>query len=203
MTMLMKRLAMILTVAVGLALAMPMVTLHAQDDVQKIVVLVNDTPITDYDIAQRVRLTSVTTRQQPTAAMRKKAVEELISENIQIQEARKFGVRASRKEVDAALETIGRRNNMTGPKLLAALGQLGVGPRTMRQKIEASIVWQRVVQGKFRHQVNIGHAQIDKVLSENAAEEGKETTVFQLRRCAPRIAREPQSEGHCAALGGG
>jgi hypothetical protein len=53
---------------------------------EKIEILVNDTPISGYDISQRVRLMSVTTRQQPTPAMRKKAVEDLISESIQIQD---------------------------------------------------------------------------------------------------------------------
>ncbi|RMF09931.1 MAG: hypothetical protein D6773_01205, partial [Alphaproteobacteria bacterium] len=58
---------------------------------QRIVVLVNDTPISEYDITQRARLTAATTRQPMSAALRKKVTEELISEAIQLQEARKFG----------------------------------------------------------------------------------------------------------------
>lgn len=162
---------------------------------QKIVVLVNDTPITAYDIEQRVRLTSVTTRQQPSAAMRKKVTDELISETIQLQEARKYGIRVRREEIDKALDRIGKNNNLTGPKLVEALSKLGVNARTMRQKIEASLAWQRVIQGKFRNQVNIGDADVDKALSDQDTEaSGKKKTEFHLQRVRLALPENPDQE---------
>lgn len=160
---------------------------------EKIEILVNDTPISGYDIAQRLRLMTVTTRQKPTKELRKKAVEELISETIQLQEARKNGVSVPAEDVDNALNRLGKQNNMTGQKLVAALQQLGVNPHTMRQRIEAQIAWQRFIRGKFRSQVSVGNSQIDKALSDQKPEEGSETekTELQLRRIRLELPENP------------
>jgi hypothetical protein len=45
---------------------------------QSIVVLVNDDPITVYDVEQRQRFLAVTTQEQPSPALKKKATDMLI-----------------------------------------------------------------------------------------------------------------------------
>lgn len=166
---------------------------------EKIEILVNDTPISGYDISQRVRLMSVTTRQQPTPAMRKKAVEDLISESIQIQEARKFGIIVGPDEVEQALASIAKRNNVTKEKLVQALTGLGVDIRTMKRRYEAQMAWQRVVRGKFRSQISVGATQVDKALSNKKPEEGEEEnlvekTEFQLRRVRLELPESPEQK---------
>lgn len=169
----------------------------AQEDEQKIVVLVNDMPISAFDVSQRTRLLSVTTRQKPSEALRKKATEELISETIQLQEAKKYGIIVPKDEIDSALEKIAKRNNMTGEKLLAALAQLGIHKRTFRRKFEAQIAWARVVRGKFRNQVAVGGAQIDRALSDRKPEDGgdsKKTTVYRLQRVRLKLPESPSQK---------
>ena len=53
---------------------------------QSIVVLVNDDPITVYDVEQRQRFLAVTTQEQPSPALKKKATDMLIEERLQIQQ---------------------------------------------------------------------------------------------------------------------
>ena len=63
---------------------------------QSIVVLVNDDPITVYDVEQRQRFLAVTTQEQPSPALKKKATDMLIEERLQIQqgeEARHYAQR--------------------------------------------------------------------------------------------------------------
>lgn len=179
---LIQRSALLVLLSAALLFAAGLQRAHAQEE-QRIMVLVNETPISAFDIAQRTRFIAVTTRQKPSAALQKKATEELISEAIQLREARKNGVIITKEQIDQAVNNIAQRNNMTGAKLVAALAQLGVNERTFRQKFEAQLAWGRVVRGKFRNQVSIGGAQIDQALSDSGpGEGGKQTSVFQLQR---------------------
>lgn len=157
--------------------------LTAQAD-QKIAILVNETPISAYDIDQRTRLMAVTTRQKPSEELKKKAIEELISEAIQLQEAKKNGVIVPKEDIDKTLDGLAKRNNMTGDRLTQGLAQLGVNIRTLRNKFEAQLAWREVVRAKFRSQVSVGNAEVDKALSEQTTEDagGEKTTVLQLQR---------------------
>ena len=67
---------------------------------QSIVVLVNDDPITVYDVEQRQRFLAVTTQEQPSPALKKKATDMLIEERLQIQQARKLGITPRRGGCD-------------------------------------------------------------------------------------------------------
>ena len=53
---------------------------------QSIVMLVNDDPISAYDIEQRTRFLAITSQQQPNDELRKKAEDMLIEERLQMQQ---------------------------------------------------------------------------------------------------------------------
>jgi len=55
-------------------------------------VLVNDDPISDYDIDQRERFLAITTQQQPSTDLKKEATNLLIDERLQMQQARTLGI---------------------------------------------------------------------------------------------------------------
>lgn len=197
-----NRLLSAVVILVAAIAAMPVHRAAAQETEQKIVVLVNDTPISGYDIAQRMRLTSVTTRAQPSPAMRKKVIEELINEAIQLHEAKKHGIVVGKDDVDRALDSLAQRNNMSREKLLGALGQLGIHDRTIRQRIRAQIAWQRVVRQKFRNQVTIAAADVDKALSGQKQDEtgGTGQTEFHLRRVRFDLPENPSQKAIATRL---
>ena len=150
---------------------------------QSIVVLVNDDPITVYDIEQRQRFLAVTTQEQPSPALKKKATDMLIEERLQIQQARKLGITSNEEDVNKVLAGMAKNNNMAPEQLGAALGQMGVNIKTLRDRIKAQVVWQDVVRKKFRRDVSIAQSDVDKALGGGAdAEAPKEETTFQLRQ---------------------
>lgn len=164
----------------------------AAQNEQTIVVLVNDEPITNYDVTQRMRLLTVTSRQRPSDALRKKVIEELISERIQLQEATKNNVVVSDDQVQQVFEQVAKSNNMNGDQLQRSLVQLGVNSRTMKQQIRARLAWRSVVQRKFRPQVSVNASQIDKAISDQAPVEGQQkATEFQLQRVRLELPDEP------------
>jgi peptidyl-prolyl cis-trans isomerase SurA len=150
---------------------------------QSIVVLVNDDPITVYDIEQRQRFLAVTTQEQPSPALKKKAMDMLIEERLQIQQARKLGITSNEEDVNKVLAGMAKNNNMAPEQLASALGQMGVNIKTLRDRIKAQVVWQDVVRKKFRRDVSIAESDVDKALGGAAdAEAPKEETTFQLRQ---------------------
>ncbi len=130
-----------------------------------------------------MRLLTVTTRQKPTEALRKKVIEDLVSERIQLQEANKKGVVVSDDQINEVMDRVAGSNNMKREQLLGSLGQLGVNGSTMKEQIRSRIAWRGVVQRQFRGQVSVNASQVDKAISDEApAEDQKKATEFQLQR---------------------
>jgi peptidyl-prolyl cis-trans isomerase SurA len=150
---------------------------------QSIVVLVNDDPITSYDIEQRQRFLAVTTHEEPSPALKKKATDMLIEERLQMQQGKKLGISPPEDDISKVIAGMAQNNNMNPEQLAAALGQMGVDIKTLKDRIRAQIMWQGVVRNKFRRDVSVGEAEVDKALTD-AGESGKpqEETALQLRQ---------------------
>lgn len=132
-------------------------------------VLVNDDPISDYDVDQRERFLAITTQSQPSAALKKQATDMLIDERLQMQEGRRQGVSADDDEVNRILGDMAKKNNLDLDGLATALGKTGVNIKTLRDRIRAQLVWQETVRRKFRRDVQIGDADITAAMSESGA----------------------------------
>ncbi|MGE0612107.1 MAG: SurA N-terminal domain-containing protein, partial [Hyphomicrobiales bacterium] len=172
----------------------------AQEEIgRSIVVLVNDEPITQFDVSQRVRFTEVTQRKDVDAGTRKKIIEDLIAERVQIQEARKSGVVVSEADIDAVLENMAKGNDMTKDQLVAALAQVGVRERTLRDRIRAGIGWREVSQKKFRMEVNIGNSDVDRAMTGQEGEGTKKEEV-QIQRIRLDIADRTDTRAVIARL---
>ena len=150
---------------------------------QSIAVLVNDDPITSYDIEQRQRFLAVTTHEEPSPALKKKATDMLIEERLQMQQGKKLGISPPEDEVSKIIAGMAEKNNMNPEQLAAALGQMGVDIKTLKDRVRAQIMWQGVVRGKFRRDVSVGEAEIDKALTDaGQSAKPQEKTVLQLRQ---------------------
>ncbi len=147
-------------------------------------ILVNDDPISDYDIDQRERFLAITTQQKPSPALKKEAADMLINERLQIQEGRKAGVSAVEEDVMAILGDMAQKNNLNVDGLATALGKAGVNIKTLKDRIRAQLVWQQAVQKKFRRDIQIADVDVEKAMSEAGAEDGGATAepALQLRQ---------------------
>lgn len=174
----------LLTLLAALILQMASAPPAASQNQQSIVVLVNDEPITNFDVAQRVRFFEVTSNRQATAQDREKIIEELIEERIKLQEGRKAGVSVRDEQIDAVLEQMAKRNNMSVDQLTQALKQMGVHAATLRDRIRANFAWRDAVRRKFQHRVIVAAGDIDRALggASGAEGQGREKTEFQLQR---------------------
>jgi peptidyl-prolyl cis-trans isomerase SurA len=149
-----------------------------------IVVLVNDDPISDYDVEQRERFLAITTQEQPSPELKKKATDQLIDERLQVQQGRKLSVSVDEDDVTQIVEDMAKKNNLDVDGLATALGKAGVNIKTLKDRIRSQLVWQNVVRQKFRREIQIGDADVDKALSDagEQASSGPAETALQLRQ---------------------
>ncbi len=118
----------------------------------RIEILVNNEPITTYDIQNRTRLLKLTTGGR---SGKSKAIEELIDERLKMQEAGRRNVTVDTAKVDQAIAGIASRTKMSQSRLEASLRQSGVNPKTLRNRIRAEIAWGEIVRARFRATVEV------------------------------------------------
>lgn len=167
-------------VVIALLFASDSLPVHAQG----IVAVVNDEPISRFDVEQRMRFIALTTKQQPSEALKKEALEMLVDERIQMQQGKKLNITVDESEIAKAVGEMAQRNNMDEAKLTAAFAQTGVNIITLKNRIRATMVWQRVVREKFRYEVMVARSSIERESqSAGAASSGGEGgSQFELHR---------------------
>ncbi len=132
----------------------------------KITAVVNDQAVTSYDIAQRAKLISLTTRRGGAAA-RREAMNELIDDKLKLAEARRIGISVSDAEIDDAYANIAKRVKLSTKGLTGALRQSGVNPNTLKDRLRAEIAWSQVIRARFRATVKIREADVIAALQKN------------------------------------
>jgi peptidyl-prolyl cis-trans isomerase SurA len=92
-----------------------------------------------------------------------------------MQQARKLGITPDDDDMMRILGDMAQKNNLTVDGLTTALGRAGVNIKTLKDRIRAQLAWQSVVRQKFRHDVDVGDADVDKALAESGAGGGQAT----------------------------
>lgn len=133
-----------------------------------VVAIVNDKVITTYDLQQRIKLiiisTGTTVTPQILQQIQAQAVRDLVSEQLKLLEAKKFEVEVEDAEVDVELRTMAQQANTTVEELQRTLDANGVAMSTLRQQIAASILWPRLVHGKYRGRIKVDESEITEAL---------------------------------------
>ncbi len=134
-------------------------------DDNSVAALVNDAPISEYDLRQRILLFVATSGLQATpevmTKLRGQVLTQLETEQLQIQEARRKNITVSPTDVDKSIDRITNDNHLTKDQLTDMLKKGGVDMSTLRAQIAVQIAWQKAVQDEFQDRVNIKPEDID------------------------------------------
>ncbi|MEJ0097911.1 MAG: hypothetical protein WDM84_08285 [Bauldia sp.] len=115
-------------------------------------VLVNDVPITTYDINQRMRLDKLSGGKAVTTDA---ATNELIDETVETIEAQRNGLNIPDAQVDAAFAGIAQHLKLTPPGLTKALSTQGIDATSLKKRIRAQMTWQALVQRRTQSKAQI------------------------------------------------
>ena len=144
-------------------------------------VIVNDVPITDYDISQRARLITLTQRKKASVAKRQ-AEQELIDDQVKLAEADRIGIEISQSEVDGAFNNIARNVKMSPSQLSKALRSGGVKPETLKKRLKAQLAWRQLVRRKFSGNIEVNESDIIAALKKTDEEDRQKSIEYDLKR---------------------
>jgi peptidyl-prolyl cis-trans isomerase SurA len=141
-------------------------------------VLVNDVPITAYDINQRLRLMRLGGGKASDTAAR----EELIDETLEMLEAARQGVSVPPAQVDAAFASIGSRLKMSPAQLTKGLASQGIQASALRKRLEAQMAWQTLVARPTQQKASVKTEEVNAILSEKGDPTALTITEYTLQQ---------------------
>ncbi len=142
----------------AMILGLVLVTASVVPSFAATVATVNGITISDVQVDQRTRLF----RMEGNNGGRTAALEQLVMEAVQMSEAKRLGVEISGSQVDEAFLQVARNLKVSQDKLAQMLGQGGVNPDTLKDRLRASIAWSAVGQQAVVPNVQISDLELDQ-----------------------------------------
>lgn len=122
---------------------------------------VNDAAITNHEIDQRRRLLAFV----GAPDSREVAIERLIEERLQMQEARRLGLRLSPDQLNEGLAEFAGRAGISVDELLTRTRGEGIERETLTNFLRAGLMWRDLVQARFGPQIRVTPAEIERAMS--------------------------------------
>lgn len=158
--------APVLRLALGLAFGMAAgLAAQAPAQAQSVVALVNNRPITSFDIEQRIRIAALVERRRLD---RRAALNELVDDQVKLIEARRIGYRVTDEGVETEYLKFAKNNRQTEREFSDNLRKAGLQPVALRDKIRADLAWVVLVRDLQRKGGQVSNDELDIALSERS-----------------------------------
>ena len=129
---------------------------------QKVLVTVNDQPITTLDVETRMNLWKLLGQR---GGDRKKALNDLIDDIAKIEQARKLGADPTNQEIAERMSGLAKGMKTDEAGLESKLASQGISLSAMRQYFAAQISFARIVRGKYKEDFSVSKADVDRKLA--------------------------------------
>ena len=136
---------------------------------------VNAQVITQYELAQRIKM--MTIFRQP-GDIPDLALQSLIDDALRRHAAKQADITVSPEELQAGMAEFASRANLPLDKFLGELDKGGVQPETLRDFVEAGLLWRNVVRAKYRPVTRISEAEIDRAIGAGVASGGEKRVLL-------------------------
>ena len=150
-------------------------TCQAQET--RIAAVVNNDIVTIDDVGARLlllmRSSGIPDTPQNRQQLQRRTLQQLIDEKLEMQEAKRYKVVADKKEVERALSNIEARNGMQKGGLDQYLKSAGIPRSTLADQVTASIVWNKVVEGRYSSDVSVSDTEVNAEIARLKADIGK------------------------------
>lgn len=147
------------------------------DQTLRIVAVVNDDVISEYDLANRiglvVTLSNLPNRPEVRRQVAPRVLRALIDETLRVQDAEELGIEAPEQAVDDALARVAERNNIKADQLLELLARRNVDPETLISQMTAEVLWGQTIFRRFGGLVNVTDAEVEAAVAEAREAIGK------------------------------
>jgi peptidyl-prolyl cis-trans isomerase SurA len=146
------------------AAALPFPVAAASVENKGVVAVVNDQPITSFDVEQRIKMTSVLGSGKKLS--RKEALELLINDVLKRNETARVKATLTDEQVDAAVERLAKGSGTTVEGLEAKLKTNGITLKALRAQLLTNLSFNRVLIAKYKIKPHVDDADIDRKLAQ-------------------------------------
>lgn len=143
--------------------------------VDRIVAVVNDEVITQFDLALRTKLAVAQLSRQGTAlppaeVMERQVLERMISDRVQLQMAKETGIRIDDGQLEKILSRIAADNKMTLPQFREAIERDGLAFARFREDLRDEVLISRLREREVDSRIVVTESEIDNFLKNSAAQ---------------------------------
>lgn len=132
----------------------------------KVAAIVNGKAITNLQVKERVDIILDSTGLKNTAKNRlqvtKEAVDILINETLQEQEAKDKGISLKQREIDAAIIDLEQKNGMRSGSFKQFIKSRGLSYQAALDQIKAGLLWKKTVTKFLRPDISVSDKEIEK-----------------------------------------
>ncbi|WP_018946253.1 peptidylprolyl isomerase [Thioalkalivibrio sp. AKL17] len=154
----------------------PAITPPEEDQfTDRILAIVEEDVITQRELVERMNLVAQQMAEQGQRppgqdALARQVMEQLVTERVQLQEARRIGISIDEMTLNRTMEQIARENRMTLPQLRRALMQDGVDFEAFREQIRTELTINQLRSRQVDNRVRVSDQEIeDLIASESGA----------------------------------
>lgn len=129
--------------------ALPVVLTALPVAASEIKYVVNNVPVTTYDIQRRAALLKLQNRK---GNLNQLAAEEMIDQTLRDAEVRRLGIRVTDEQVDAAFKRFAASNKLSTTQMAGILQQAGVTQDHFKGFIRSQMGWNQALSARFKSQ---------------------------------------------------
>ena len=140
----------------------------------RIVAIVNDDVITEYELKDHINLVANQLKKQgtplpPQEVLEKQLLERMINDRVQLQYAKETGVRVDDTQLEKTLERIAENNKMSLPAMREALEHDGINFNRFREEIRNEIIMARLKEREVDNKIVVTDSEIANYLKSQEA----------------------------------
>ena len=148
--------------------------------VDRVIAIVNDEAVTQYELdeARRVvqqQLTQQKVQSPPADVLDKQVLERLITQRALLQQAKEDGVKIDDSQVERAIQRIATENKLSAEEFRKVLAQENIPYTKYRDDIRNEMVVQRLREREVDSKVQVSDAEVDQYLATLKAQNAGET----------------------------
>jgi len=152
--------------------------------IDRVIAIVDESVVLESELVRRANsiIAQIKAREQtvpPIKILRKQVLERLIIESLQIQTAKRVGVRIDDRTLTATLEKIASGAEMSVDQFKRKMEQEGIAWSLFREDMRNEIMINRVVTGMVQRRIQVSEKEIDNIVAQ-MDKEGETRTEYHL-----------------------
>jgi len=166
--------------------------------VSRIVAVVNNEVITQFELNDRMRIVMQQLKKRgtplpPQDVLEKQMLERIITDRVQLQLAKETGIRVDDLQLDKTLQRVAQENNLTVETFRGTLEKDGVSFAKFREEIRDEIILGRLREREVENRITVSDGEVESFLNSRAAQTGGEDE-FNLAQILVRVPEQASPE---------